>query len=131
MEQVITLEEDEEPELPDMIILVRMLPLMCEGHYKPNQDIMREQPNNFTTVNLLDDFVEYLKELDGLKCRTSTAAESAVMDVVLEVIQGPCELNQDHFALNTELLETLNRRLRGRVVGDCDEDEENKLRRPP
>ncbi len=126
---VIILEEEEEPDLPDMIILIRMLQLMCEGHYKPNQDIMREQPNNATTVNLLDDFVEYLKVLDGIKCRTSSAAEQAVMDVVLEVIQGPCEKNQDHFALQTELLETLNRRLRGRVVVDCDEDEESGVKK--
>ena len=127
---VITLEdEDDEPDLPNEIILVRMLQLTCEGHYKPNQDIMRDQPNNHTTVNLLDDFVEYLQILDEYKCRTSTAAANAVTATVLEVIQGPCEKNQDHFALNTELLETLNRRMRHRVIGDCDEDDENEVKK--
>jgi len=126
---VITLEEGEEPELPSEIILVRMLQLMCEGHYKPNQDILREQVNNRVTVNLLDDFTQYLQILDQNKCRTSTAAADAVTNTVLEVIQGPCEKNQDYFALSTELLETLNRRMRHHVAGDCDEDEENGVKK--
>jgi len=126
---VITLEEGEDPDLPPEIILVRMLQLMCEGHYKPNQDILREQPNNRVTVNLLDDFTQYLQILDQNKCRTSTAAADAVTNTVLEVIQGPCEKNQDYFALSTELLETLNRRMRHHVSGDCDEDEENGVKK--
>ena len=126
---VVVLEEGCDPELPEEIILVRMLQLMCEGHYKPNQDIMREQPNNRISVNLLDDFVQYLQILDENKCRTSTAAANAVTATVLEVIQGPCELNQDYFALSTELLETLNRRMRHHVIGDCVEDEENEIKK--
>jgi hypothetical protein len=126
---VITLEGDEEPELPEEIILVRMLQLTCEGHYLPNQDIMRDQPNNRITVNLLDDFVQYLQILDEYKCRTSSAAANAVSDTILEVIQGPCEKNQDHFALSTELLETLNRRMRHRTQGDCVEEEENGVKK--
>lgn len=87
---VITLEEGADPELPDEIIIVRCLQLMCEGHYGANQDLFREQPNNFTSVNLLDDFVLYLQCLDPIKCRTSTAAELSVLALVLEVIQGNC-----------------------------------------
>jgi len=126
---VIVLEEGEDPALPDEIILVRCLQLMCEGHYGPNQDIFREQPNNVVSINLLDDFVLYLQALDNIKCRTSTAAESAVSALVLEVIQGPCEGNQDYFALNTELIETLNRKIRQRPVNDCDETEEIELKK--
>ena len=126
---VITLEDGEDPALPDEIILVRCLQLMCEGHYGPNQDILREQPNNTVSINLLDDFVLYLQALDNIKCRTSTAAESAVSALILEVIQGPCEGNQDYFALNTELIETLNRKIRQRPVNDCDEIEEIELKK--
>ena len=77
---VITLEEGEEPDLPNEIILVRMLQLTCEGHYKPNQDILREQPNNHTTVNLLDDFVEYLQVSDiyDLKVAISLGGRRAI-----------------------------------------------------
>ena len=126
---VIILEEDQEPELPDEIILIRCLQLMCEGHYQPNQNIFREQPNNVTSINLLDDFVLYLQALDNIKCRTSTSAELAVCATILEVIQGPCEGNQDYFALNTELIETLNRKLRQHPVNDCDETQEVELKK--
>jgi hypothetical protein len=39
------------------------------------------------------------------------------------VIQGPCEGNQDYFALNTELIETLNRKIRQAPANDCVEGE--------
>ena len=126
---VITLNEGEDPNLPDEIILVRCLQLMCEGHFHPNQDIMRQQPQNRITINLLDDFVQYVQALDGIKCRTSTTAALAVTATILEVIQGPCEGNQDHFALNTELIEVLNRKLRQRLDGDCVEEEEVELKK--
>ena len=32
--------------------------------------------------------------------------------MIVEVIQGPCVGNQTHFALNTEVLETINRAMR-------------------
>jgi hypothetical protein len=126
---VITLEEGQDPHLPDEIIIVRCLQLMCEGHFLPNQNLMREQPKNYTSINLLDDFVLYLQCLDPIKCRTSTAAELAVSAVILEVIQGPCEGNQNYFALNTELIETLNRKIRQHPVNDCDEGEEFELKK--
>lgn len=121
--------EEDEPKLPEEIIVVRCLQLMCEGHYQPNQDIFREQPNNLVSINLLDDFVLYLQALDNIKCRTSTAAETAVLATVLEVIQGPCEGNQDYFALQTELVETLNRKIRQHPVYDCDDIEEMELKK--
>jgi hypothetical protein len=54
--QVVLLDYDEEPSLPDEILIVRFLQLMCEGHYLPNQDIMREQPNNAVSYNLLGEY---------------------------------------------------------------------------
>lgn len=126
---VVILTEGSATELPDELILVRCLQLMCEGHYRPNQDIMREQPNNNGTVNLLDDFVMYLQTLDAIKCRTSTTAALSVAATILEVIQGPCEGNQEYFALNTELIETLNRVTRQHPVNDCDETQELMLKK--
>ena len=75
---VVILEEGQDPDLPEEIILIRCLQLMCEGHYQPNQDIMREQPNNQSQINLLDDFVSYIQILDTVRCRTSTNAALAV-----------------------------------------------------
>jgi inositol 1,4,5-triphosphate receptor type 3 len=126
---VVVLEEDTEPELPADTILIRCLQLMCEGHFGPNQDLLRDQPNNVSSINLLDDMVVYLQALDPIKCRTSTAAESAVSALVLEVLQGPCVGNQDYFALSTELLETINKKIRQRPVNDCDANEELELKK--
>ena len=125
----IILGEDEEPSPPDEILIVRFLQLMCEGHFLPNQDIMREQPTNSVSYNLLDDFVSYLNTLSRLPCRTSTCAGIRLSATILEVIQGPCEGNQAHFALNTELVEALNRINRAKMSGDCVEEEEIELKK--
>ncbi|RYG58826.1 hypothetical protein EON64_20895, partial [archaeon] len=127
--QVIVLEEGQEPKPPDEILIVRFLQLMCEGHYLANQDIMREQPNNNVSYNLLDDLVNYLNCLSRFPCRTSTTAAIRVASTILEVIQGPCEGNQVHFALNTELIETLNRLNRAKMGPDSAEDEEVELKK--
>lgn len=126
---VFALEEGQDPPLPDEIILIRFLQLTCEGHFKPNQDILRNQPLNHHSVNLLDDLVQYLQTLAMYPCRTSTTASLAVIATILEVIQGPCEQNQDHFAFNTELIEVLNRRMRSRLCLDCEPGEENDLKK--
>eukprot|EP00981_Chlorochromonas_danica_P002880 scaffold572_cov163-Ochromonas_danica.AAC.10 len=127
--QIIVLEEDEEPKPPEEILIVRFLQLMCEGHYLPNQDIMREQPNNAVSYNILDDLVLYLNCLSRFPCRTSTNSAIRVAATILEVIQGPCEGNQVHFALNTELIETLNRLNRAKMSEDSVEEEEVELKK--
>lgn len=126
---VTELPDGEEPNLPEDIISVRFMQLMCEGHYCPNQDIMREQPGKLVSINLLDDMVSYLVCLGRIPCRTSTTAALAVGATILEVIQGPCEGNQDHFSLNTSLIETLNHQMRARATGDCDEAQEIELKK--
>jgi hypothetical protein len=125
----IRLKDDEEPPHPPQILILRFLQLMCEGHFLPNQDIMREQPTNATSYNLLDSYVEYLNCLSRIPCRTSTMAAIRLSATILEVIQGPCEGNQAHFALNTELIETLNRLNRAKLVNDCDESQEVEVKK--
>jgi hypothetical protein len=126
---IIILKEDQEVDLPEDIILVRFLQLLCEGHYQPNQDIMREQPTNTHSINLLDDYVAYLNCLSRIPCRTSTEAATKIASTILEVIQGPCESNQEHFVLQTELIETLNRIIRAKTTRDCVEETEVALKK--
>jgi hypothetical protein len=76
----------------------------------------------------LDDFVIYLNALTRIPCRTSTVAAIRVAAVILEVIQGPCEGNQIHFTMNTELIETLNRMLRAKVIRDQSPEEEAEVK---
>ena len=52
----------------------------------------------------------------------------AVSDVILEVIQGPCKDNQDHFARSTELIEIMMRVLRESPTGDCEPDEDDDVK---
>eukprot|EP00605_Chrysophyceae_sp_TOSAG23-4_P001929 GSChrysophyteH1.ASY1.ANO1.2132.1 assembled CDS len=126
---VVEIEEDEEPDIPTSIMLIRMLQLMSEGHYHPNQEIVREQPNSPSSVNLLDDLVQYLKCLSQIHCRTSTVAAIRVASTILEVLQGPCKGNQEHFALNTDLLEILNRSIRATVIRDLVREEVIELKK--
>ena len=126
---VVTLKAGQDPDLPEEIIIIRFLQLMCEGHFHPNQDLMREQATNSVSINLLDDFIMHLNALSRIPCRTSTTAAIQMTATILEVIQGPCEQNQEHFILQTELMETLNRLLRAPTIGDCLEEEEYELKK--
>jgi hypothetical protein len=127
--QIIILPPGDDPNPPESILIIRFLQLMCEGHYLPNQDIMREQPNNRVSYNLLDDFVGYLSTLSRLPCQTSTEVGIRLAATILEVIQGPCEGNQLHFALDTPLIETLNRLNRAKMEHDCLEEKEIEFKK--
>ena len=117
----------DDPPIPDSILLIRMLQLMSEGHYLPNQDIVRDQPHSPQPINLLDDLVGYLKCLSQIPCRTSTSAAIRVANTILEVLQGPCKENQTYLCMFTDLLEILNRIIRSTPIKDCDPDEELEL----
>jgi hypothetical protein len=89
---------------------------------------MREQPFNTMSYNLLNDLVNYLNTLSRINCQTSTNAGIRVSAALLEVIQGPCVGNQHHLALNTDLIETMNRLLRAKCINDCIHTEEIELK---
>ena len=125
---VIILEEGTSPSPPEEIIVIRFIQLMSEGHFRPNQDIMLEQPFNAVSFNLLSDFVNYLNALSRICCQTSTNAGIRLAATILEVIQGPCVGNQMYFALNTDLIEVMNRLLRAKCVNDCVHEEEIELK---
>ena len=127
---VVALEEGQEPGdfVPEYIIIIRFLQLLCEGHFAPNQDIMRDQPFNKVSHCILDELVNYLNCLSRIPCRTSTNCAIRVASTILEVIQGPCSGNQAHFALNTELLEVMNRLMHATILNDCEEEEEIELK---
>ena len=127
-DEIEVVKEDDEPELPETLIVMRFLQLMSEGHYEPNQDIMREQPGNHAQYNLLDDMVKLLSDCSRSPSREACNAAQAVADSILEIIQGPCTLNQEKFALNTELIEIMNRMLRAQPTGDVDEEEDEGLK---
>ena len=173
--------------LPKEIIAIKCLQLMCEGHFKANQEILRTQdggaheqwdesggsgsgdhdgagggvgggagakkggeeeshsggggastlsskgskggmvPNEFPE-NLLDQMVDYLNVVSKIPFRVASRAANRVAELVLEVLQGPCEANQLHFCRKTDLLEILNRMMRSRTRNDQNELEEKTLK---
>ena len=73
--------------------------------------------------------VKYFVVLNATPCRTSTSALLALSSLILEVIQGPCMGNQDHFAINTELVEVLNKQVRAEGGQDSVLAEELELKK--
>jgi hypothetical protein len=118
-------EDDEDVPEPPQTQFLTALQLMCEGHYKANQNIFREQPHNDHSINLLTEMVSHFSTISKLETRSSIRTAAAIADLILEVIQGPCVGNQEYFAQETELLETMNHMMRYKVEsGDEDEEEE-------
>jgi hypothetical protein len=101
--------------------ILHMLQLMCEGHYKPNQDLVREQllaqSHGGHNINLLDT-MSMTFENQGRKLLEPGSdpytyeTMQLLAELICEVIQGPCEGNQEHFVEKTNLLETMNRLMR-------------------
>ena len=55
------LEDDQDPmEDKEEIIVIRFIQLMSEGHFRSNQDVMREQPFNIVSYNICAELVIYL-----------------------------------------------------------------------
>lgn len=116
--------------VPRECIMMRLIQLMSEGHYEPNQSIMREQPGHSTNINLLDDLVDLISSLsrDKRRCRRSTKTALQACSTLLEFVQGPCKPNQRHLAIHTELVEILNRITRSKPIRDCKPDEDDDIK---
>jgi hypothetical protein len=124
-------EREQEDRLKTANMTLRFLQLLCEGHFEPNQNILREQPLNRNGVNLLATLVESLDALEAYKFRdgATVTVSSKLCAMILESIQGPCVRNQLFYAEESKLLEILNKRVRSRVVignGSGDDEEELK-----
>jgi hypothetical protein len=100
--------------------VLKVLQLACEGHFLQNQDIFREQPNNELSINLLKPFVALLKDLSRLRDSPPRSAIMGVLDLILEILQGPCQGNQNYLCHHTDMLETLNRMLREKIEDAAD-----------
>merc|ERR1711865_1279160 len=103
----------EEP--PPGILLLKALQLSCEGHFLKNQDIAREQPNNEVQVNLLKTLVSTLKDVSKVNGACARGTILAVLELILEDLQGPCKGNQEDLCHQTDLLETMNRMMRDKA----------------
>ena len=95
--------------------LIEFMRLTAEGHFAPMQDMLREQPNNKKSINLLHEAVEFLVAVarDTTVLRGMDEDEllisDSVIDFLVEMLQGPNAGNQEF--LGTTLIVDIGKRI--------------------
>lgn len=94
--------------------LLRFWQWLCEGNYQPNQHLLRAQPHNPRSINLLTMAVNLLDEIAqrDLGEVENLLVVTGLNNILCEAVQGACAENQRWLALETELLDTSNNILR-------------------
>lgn len=92
------------------IKIMGLMKEMCEGHYKPNQNLLRKQPHAKST-NLVEESMELFcivaKSLPSVRKWDDVEANVgiAAMILMVELCQGPCSENQTIFAENGKCID--------------------------
>jgi hypothetical protein len=95
--------------------LIEFMRLTAEGHFMPMQEMLREQPNNKKSINLLHEAVEFLVAVarDTTVLRGMDEDElvisDSVVDFLVEMLQGPNAGNQEF--LGTTLIVDIGKRI--------------------
>jgi hypothetical protein len=107
-------QEHEVAEDPGNRKLLRLWQWLCEGNYRPNQHLLRVQPHNAKSINLLTLAVHLLSELAerDLGQIENLRVAISLSEILCEAVQGACLENQRWLAIETELLDTSNNILR-------------------
>eukprot|EP01059_Diplonema_ambulator_P003616 TRINITY_DN13321_c0_g1_i1.p1 TRINITY_DN13321_c0_g1~~TRINITY_DN13321_c0_g1_i1.p1 ORF type:complete len:2760 (+),score=851.69 TRINITY_DN13321_c0_g1_i1:58-8337(+) len=77
-----------------MDVVMRFLQLLTEGHNLAMQNYLREQPDNHTSIDLVEATVTFLQQIKYLNRITSSIMEST-LNTLIEFVQGPCQENQE------------------------------------
>ncbi|CUG92420.1 transmembrane protein, putative [Bodo saltans] len=86
--------------------LLRYTQLLCEGHFRENQEYLRVQPLNVVSVNVIEAMCDALDMVSRcIDFRTVSFATQLVVTLI-EVLQGPCRMNQD-FCVSAGVAERL------------------------
>jgi hypothetical protein len=104
--------EVNDEKLPTEFLVLRLLQLMSEGHFLPNQRAMCIRCGTDNSSTVLERLVSYLELLGHNMSSTSSEASLGVISSLTEFVQGPCTENQLFLALETDLIEITNRLLR-------------------
>ena len=96
-------------DLPEEIIILEFLQLICADNYMPMKDFLREQPTNGKQINILKNIVKYFSCLSRIDDIFSLRLSSYVMNTLIRLVQGPCKGNQEYLIMRTELLPSFNR----------------------
>ena len=99
-----TKKEECKAEVAKVLPLLKFLGLLCEGHFEKTQEIMRSQPKNVVTINVLEEVVNFmyllgrslpvLREFTDFECSLLLSC----LAFLVECTQGPCKANQSYLA---------------------------------
>ena len=80
------------------VLQLEMLRYFCEGHYLPMQNYLREQIDGSkhiaNQVNFLQEVEIHLRHYSKIMGPTNTDVGIKIMEFFVELLQGPCFLNQ-------------------------------------
>ena len=82
--------------------ILRMLQLLCEGHFTPMQNLLRAQ-RDFKSENIVKEVLSFLLEstkLEGAINPLSIHIVTQAFQTLTEFVQGPCRQNQELLILN-------------------------------
>lgn len=92
------LEEEEHAAVNTVLKLLRLLQLLCEGHYLTMQDYLRQQIINGQVLGRTHDFVYMGAQMFASFTKffnvLSLELGHQLIDFLAEMVQGPCHGNQ-------------------------------------
>ena len=119
----------------------RLLQLLCENHNTWQQNYLRDQRDNQRSLDVLSTTVEVLNRL----CKNTISMNNEMdeqellvlvsgVNLLTEMMQGPCMENQQQLAVNTQVIEVFMRILGVKFklisILDTDADARRKVRVP-
>lgn len=95
---------------------LRFLQLLCEGHYTPMQNLLREQPGFVHSRNLVVQCIDFLQAilLEESIADDELPLLQQCLDTIVEFLQG-CKANQ-MAAFKFDIVDAVNSLLRNRVL---------------
>ena len=127
-----------------LVRVIKLLRLICEGHHRGAQNMLRSQFGNALSVNIVADLVSAFVSVNEIREKVFRAALTRrdqivgilieqLLKTMTEICQGPCSENQDFLVQSSKLLLGVNRicvdtshKSRNNEVNDIKKLEENK-----
>jgi hypothetical protein len=99
------------PEVNKCLLTLKFLTQLCEGHSLSIQNLLREQPGSAKTFNLVEEALELVsvqgkslpvvRQMDDFEGGLTLCS----LEFFVEILQGPCEMNQTFVATNRKLFD--------------------------
>lgn len=97
--------------------LIRLMQLLCEGHFVEMQDYLRNQPNLRRKLNFLEIISKILRQCCEKPINKTFPLFSQSIDFLIEMVQGPSPENQRNL-VDQNLIGIFNTMLRWKISPD-------------